>query len=97
VSGCACARLHWCLLALHTRAVDTSPVQVKRIGKYKSAGDMLLCKDMSEADREQLSVALQGLYTWFLAHIAKVCLGSRPLFGLMLQSAAPFHEIRLTA
>jgi hypothetical protein len=51
-------------------------LQVKRIGKYKSAGDQLLRKDMSEAQREQLSALLDGLYDHFLTYVAKVCLPS---------------------
>ena len=46
-------------------------MQVKRIGKFKSAGDQLLRKDMSEPQREQLSALLDGLYDYFLSHIAK--------------------------
>lgn len=49
-------------------------MQVKRIGKYKSAGDQLLRKDMSEPQREQLSALLDGLYNFFLSHVAKACL-----------------------
>ena len=33
--------------------------QVKRIGKYKSAGDQLLRRDMSEPQREQLTALLE--------------------------------------
>lgn len=48
-------------------------MQVKRIGKFKSAGDQLLRKDMSEPQREQLSALLDGLYDYFLSHVAKAC------------------------
>lgn len=43
---------------------------IKRIGKYKSAGDQLLRKDMSEAQREQLSAILDDLYEGFTEHVA---------------------------
>lgn len=45
--------------------------QVKRIGKYKSAGDQLLRKDMSEPQREQLTALLEDIYDGFATHIAK--------------------------
>ena len=45
--------------------------QVKRIGKYKSAGDQLLRKDMSEPQREQLTALLEDIYEGFTATIAK--------------------------
>ncbi|KAK9846465.1 hypothetical protein WJX81_004557 [Elliptochloris bilobata] len=39
--------------------------QVKRIGKYKSAGDQLLRRDMSEPQHEQLSALLDTIYEGF--------------------------------
>lgn len=45
--------------------------QVKRIGKYKSAGDQLLRRDMSEAQREQLTALLEDIYEGFITSIAK--------------------------
>lgn len=45
--------------------------QVKRIGKYKSAGDQLLRRDMSEPQREQLTALLEDIYEGFTATIAK--------------------------
>lgn len=45
--------------------------QVKRIGKYKSAGDQLLRKDMSEPQREQLTALLEDIYEGFTQQIAK--------------------------
>jgi len=45
--------------------------QVKRIGKYKSAGDQLLLKDMSEPQREQLTALLEDIYEGFTNTIAK--------------------------
>lgn len=45
--------------------------QVKRIGKYKSAGDQLLLKDMSEPQREQLTALLEDIYEGFTSTIAK--------------------------
>lgn len=45
--------------------------QVKRIGKYKSAGDQLLLRDMSEPQREQLTALLEDIYEGFTSTIAK--------------------------
>ncbi len=45
--------------------------QVKRIGKYKSAGDQLLRSDMSEPQREQLSALVDGIYDEFVTEVAK--------------------------
>lgn len=45
--------------------------QVRRIGKYKSAGDQLLREDMSEPQKEQLSALLEDLYTGFVDGVAK--------------------------
>ncbi|KAK9917362.1 hypothetical protein WJX75_003547 [Coccomyxa subellipsoidea] len=42
-----------------------------RIGKYKSAGDQLLRKDMSEAQREQLTALLDDIYEGFTTGIAQ--------------------------
>eukprot|EP00898_Chlorokybus_atmophyticus_P005661 jgi/Chlat1/6096/Chrsp40S05684 len=39
--------------------------QVKRIGKYKSAGDQIARRDMSEPNREMLTAILDDLYTYF--------------------------------
>ena len=44
---------------------------MKRIGKYKSAGDQLLRRDMSEAQREQLTALLEDIYHGFSTTIAK--------------------------
>lgn len=44
--------------------------EVRRIGKYKSAGDQLLREDMSEAQREQLSTLLDDIYEDFVSGIA---------------------------
>ena len=44
--------------------------QVKRIGKYKSAGDQLLRKDMSEPQAEQLSAILEDIYDDFLTTVS---------------------------
>ncbi|KAL3146137.1 hypothetical protein ABBQ38_015479 [Trebouxia sp. C0009 RCD-2024] len=44
--------------------------QVKRIGKYKSAGDQLLLRDMSEPQREQLTALLEDIYEGFTTTIA---------------------------
>ncbi|GAB4824168.1 hypothetical protein N2152v2_011214 [Parachlorella kessleri] len=45
--------------------------EVKRFGKYKSAGDQLLRTDMSEAQREQLTALLDDIYDDFLTTIAR--------------------------
>lgn len=45
--------------------------QVRRIGKYKSAGDQLLREDMSEPQREQLSALLEDLYEGFVGAVSK--------------------------
>ena len=45
--------------------------QVKRIGEFKSAGDQLLRKDMSEAQRTQLTELLDDIYTHFVETVAK--------------------------
>ena len=44
--------------------------EVRRIGKYKSAGDQLLRADMSEAQREQLSALLDDIYGGFVRDVA---------------------------
>ena len=44
--------------------------QVKRIGKYKSAGDQLLRKDMSEPQAEQLGAILDDIYEEFLTTVS---------------------------
>lgn len=44
--------------------------QVQRIGKYKSAGDQLSRKDMSEANREMLTALLDDIYANFLQKIS---------------------------
>jgi hypothetical protein len=63
-------RRHVCM---HMHRTVVACLQVKRIGKYKSAGDQLLRKDMSDPQREQLSALLDGLYDYFLSHVAKAC------------------------
>jgi hypothetical protein len=45
--------------------------QVQRIGAYKSAGDQLLRRDMSEAQREQLGELLDDIYDHFLDTVAE--------------------------
>lgn len=44
--------------------------QVRRIGEYKSAGDQLLRRDMSEAQRRQLSELLDDIYTHWVDTVA---------------------------
>lgn len=43
--------------------------EVRRIGKYKSAGDQLLRSDMSEPQREQLSALLDDIYGAWLGRV----------------------------
>eukprot|EP00798_Chlamydomonas_sp_ICE-L_P012520 gene12520-15736_t len=45
--------------------------QVQRIGKYKSAGDQLLRKDMSEAQAEQLNAILEDISEEFVSTVAQ--------------------------
>jgi protease-4 len=45
--------------------------QVQRIGAYKSAGDQLLRRDMSDAQREQLGELLDDIYEDFLTTVAE--------------------------
>lgn len=45
--------------------------QVQRIGAYKSAGDQLLRRDMSDAQREQLGELLDDIYEEFLDTVAE--------------------------
>lgn len=45
--------------------------EVKRIGKYKSAGDQLLRSDMSEAQKEQLNALLDDVWAGFLGESAR--------------------------
>jgi protease-4 len=45
--------------------------QVQRIGAYKSAGDQLLRRDMSDAQREQLGELLDDIYENFLDTVAE--------------------------
>lgn len=44
--------------------------QIRRIGKYKSAGDQLLREDMSEYQKEQLTALLEDLYEGFTSNVA---------------------------
>lgn len=71
--------------------------QVQRIGAYKSAGDQLLRRDMSDAQREQLGELLDDIYEDFLTTVAEArgksrevsCIPASPvvaIFRLMLFS-----------
>lgn len=44
--------------------------EIKRIGDYKSAGDQLLRRDMSEAQREQLGALLDDIHDEWVATVA---------------------------
>lgn len=43
--------------------------QVKRLGKYKSAGDQLSRKDMSEPQKEQLTALLDDIYAAYKSDV----------------------------
>lgn len=45
--------------------------QVQRIGEFKSAGDQLLRRDMSDAQREQLDALLDDIYGHWLDTVAE--------------------------
>eukprot|EP00850_Spirogloea_muscicola_P002204 SM000008S22293 [mRNA] locus=s8:892665:896645:+ [translate_table: standard] len=45
--------------------------QIQRIGKYKSAGDQLLRKDMSPENREMLTAILDDIYSNWVQGVAK--------------------------
>lgn len=45
--------------------------EVRRIGNYKSAGDQILRKDMSEYQREQLTDLLDDIWNGFLGEAAR--------------------------
>jgi hypothetical protein len=47
-------------------------VQVQRIGKFKSAGDQILRKDMSSPQREQLSALLEDIHYELVSTVAQV-------------------------
>jgi len=55
-------------------ALDKAGVEpeVRRIGVYKSAGDQLLRRDMSEAQREQLAGLLDGAFDGFVSSAARL-------------------------
>lgn len=44
--------------------------QVRRFGKYKSAGDQLNRKDMAEPQREQLTALLEDIFGTFTKGVA---------------------------
>jgi hypothetical protein len=46
--------------------------EVERIGKYKSAGDLISRKDMSEANREMLTALLDDIYHNWLEEISQL-------------------------
>ena len=57
--------------------------QVQRIGKYKSAGDQLARKSISEENYEMLSVLLDNIYANWLDGVSDST-GSRPFFTILL-------------
>ncbi|KAH7279210.1 hypothetical protein KP509_37G010400 [Ceratopteris richardii] len=46
--------------------------EVQRIGKYKSAGDLISRKDMSEENREMLTALLDDIYSNWLEQVANL-------------------------
>ncbi|KAG9160043.1 hypothetical protein Leryth_005787 [Lithospermum erythrorhizon] len=82
--GCACDELYSppsAYFALYGLAVQASFLggvlekvgiepQVQRIGKYKSAGDQLIRKSISEENREMLTTLLDNIYTNFLDKVS---------------------------
>lgn len=46
--------------------------EVQRIGKYKSAGDLISRKDMSEANREMLTALLDDIYHNWLQEVSRL-------------------------
>lgn len=46
--------------------------EVQRIGKYKSAGDLISRKDMSEANREMLTALLDDIYYNWLQEVSRL-------------------------
>jgi hypothetical protein len=74
VQGCilwtrVCLQVPACPALSCFEQVGVQP-EVRRIGKYKSAGDQLLRADMSEAQREQLSALLDDIYGGFVRDVA---------------------------
>ncbi len=57
------------LIGLLSRRIYGPSLQV-RIGKYKSAGDQLLRRDMSEPQAEQLGALLDTIFRGFTSTIA---------------------------
>jgi protease-4 len=57
--------------------------QVQRIGKYKSFGDSLQRKDMSEPNREMLTALLDDIYENFLEQVS---LAKGTFFGIPLET-----------
>ncbi|XP_076937295.1 serine protease SPPA, chloroplastic-like, partial [Bidens hawaiensis] len=83
--GCACDELYappsayFSLYGLTARAIFYGGVlekvgvepQVKRIGKYKSAGDQLTRKNMSEENREVLTSLIDNIYENWVDKVSK--------------------------
>ncbi|KAK1388039.1 Protease 4 isogeny [Heracleum sosnowskyi] len=82
--GCACQELFAppsAYFALYGLSVQTSFLggvlekvgiepQVQRIGKYKSAGDQLTRKDISEENREMLTALLDNIYEHWMENVS---------------------------
>ena len=69
--------------------------QIKRIGKYKSAGDQLLRRESSEPQREQLTALLDNIYTHWLDTVAAARGKSRDDVVALLDSNAAYDPQRL--
>lgn len=67
--------------------------QIQRIGKYKSAGDQLTRKTMSEENREMLTAILDNIYGNWLDVVAS-SRGDNDM-SLISLVIASFHKIRL--
>lgn len=44
--------------------------QVEKIGKYKSAGEQLTCRTMSDDNREMLTALLDNIYSNWLDNVS---------------------------
>lgn len=73
---------NWKLCAGVLEKVGVEP-QYERIGKYKSFGDTITRKDMSEANREMLTALLDDIHDNWLEKVASSKGRSRQTFFLM--------------
>lgn len=61
-----------CHLLIFSGVLDNLGIepQVEKIGKYKSAGDQLTSRTMSEDNREQLTALLDKIFTNWLDKVS---------------------------